>query len=63
MEEKIILDFNEIKSENTFAGYFYVLVKVGESLLQQIDSESLADLVKSLKQVKKNYIERIHNEL
>jgi hypothetical protein len=52
----MIFDIDKIKTESDYAGHFFVLVKVGENLLQQVHSESLANLVKTLKQVKRNYL-------
>ena len=59
---KFEFDTEAIKTEQTFAGYFYMLTKIGENLLQQVPSETLRDLVLSLKTVKRNYIAAIHTE-
>ena len=53
---KIEFDTEDIKTEETFAGYFFMLVKLGENLLQQVPSKTLEDLVLSLKTAKRHYI-------
>jgi len=57
----MIFDTDDIQTENDFAGYFYVLVKVGENLVRQGYNESLLSLVLALGVIKKSYIESRHN--
>ena len=49
-------DTEAISTEQSYAGYFFMLCKIGESLLQQVPSATLRDLVLSLKTVKRHYI-------
>lgn len=53
---EIKFNTEDIDTEETFAGYFFMLVKIGENLLQQVPSKTLQDLVLSLKTVKRHYI-------
>lgn len=49
----------EIRTETSFAGNLFLLIKMGENLLREVPSETLKDLVLSLKTVKRNYIRLI----
>lgn len=53
---KFEFDTEAISTEQSFAGYFFMLTKIGENLLQQVPSETLRDLVLSLKAIKRHYI-------
>ena len=56
----MIFDTDQIKNESDFAGLFYVLVKVGETLVRQGCNESLLSLVLALGVIKKSYLESRH---
>ena len=56
----MMFDTDDIKTENDFAGLFYVLVKVGENLVRQGYNESLLGLVLALGVIKRNHIESRH---
>ena len=60
---KIEFDTEDIKTEQTFAGYFFMLTKIGEKLMREVRSESLTNLVLTLVKVKENYLGRTDADL